>query len=316
MSWLRRPSRSGGPEPGRRARSIAMRFRFLTADVFTERIFGGNPLAVLPDARGLDPARMQQVAREFNLSETVFVLPPDDRCARASAPDLHARARVAVRRPSDRRHGARARGDRRDRARGRDHRDRVRGGGGVGAGHDPCHGRPAGVRRADRAGAARAPAGAAGGRTRGHAGADTGRSHARRWPARVRLLRAAVPDRRGRRRRGARPGAPRPRALAPPARGRLVEGGLPRDPGRGRARRRFPGPAVRAGRGHRGGSGDRRRGRGLGRLARPAHGAARQAGSATSSPKATRSAAPAGSRSRSRTAPARSSRSGSAAARS
>ncbi len=55
-----------------------MRHRFLTADVFTDRAFGGNPLAVLPDARGLDPARMQQVAREFNLSETVFVLPPDE----------------------------------------------------------------------------------------------------------------------------------------------------------------------------------------------------------------------------------------------
>jgi trans-2,3-dihydro-3-hydroxyanthranilate isomerase len=55
-----------------------MRHRFVTADVFTDRAFGGNPLAVLPDGRGLDPDRMQQVAREFNLSETVFVLPPDD----------------------------------------------------------------------------------------------------------------------------------------------------------------------------------------------------------------------------------------------
>jgi trans-2,3-dihydro-3-hydroxyanthranilate isomerase len=55
-----------------------MRYRFITADVFTDRIFGGNPLAVLPDARGLDGAQMQRVAREFNLSETVFVLPPDD----------------------------------------------------------------------------------------------------------------------------------------------------------------------------------------------------------------------------------------------
>ena len=55
-----------------------MRHRFLTADVFTDRPFGGNPLAVLPDASALDPARMQQVAREFNLSETVFVLPPDE----------------------------------------------------------------------------------------------------------------------------------------------------------------------------------------------------------------------------------------------
>jgi trans-2,3-dihydro-3-hydroxyanthranilate isomerase len=55
-----------------------MRYRFVTADVFTDRIFGGNPLAVLPDARGLDGRRMQAIAREFNLSETVFVLPPDD----------------------------------------------------------------------------------------------------------------------------------------------------------------------------------------------------------------------------------------------
>jgi trans-2,3-dihydro-3-hydroxyanthranilate isomerase len=55
-----------------------MRYRFITADVFTDRIFGGNPLAVLPDARGLASAQMQSIAREFNLSETVFVLPPDD----------------------------------------------------------------------------------------------------------------------------------------------------------------------------------------------------------------------------------------------
>ncbi|HSK81519.1 MAG TPA: PhzF family phenazine biosynthesis protein [Thermoanaerobaculia bacterium] len=55
-----------------------MRYRYLTADVFTDRPFGGNPLAVFPDARGLSPQRMQQVARELNLSETVFVLPPED----------------------------------------------------------------------------------------------------------------------------------------------------------------------------------------------------------------------------------------------
>ncbi|HEY8021710.1 MAG TPA: PhzF family phenazine biosynthesis protein, partial [Thermoanaerobaculia bacterium] len=55
-----------------------MRYRFATADVFTDRRFGGNPLAVLLDARGLDSAQMLQVAREFNLSETVFVLPPED----------------------------------------------------------------------------------------------------------------------------------------------------------------------------------------------------------------------------------------------
>ena len=54
-----------------------MKLLFYTADIFTKRIFGGNPLAVFPDARGLDEGRMQQIAREFNLSETVFVLPPE-----------------------------------------------------------------------------------------------------------------------------------------------------------------------------------------------------------------------------------------------
>ncbi len=53
-------------------------YDFVTVDVFTETRFGGNPLAVLPDARGLDTATMQSLAREFNLSETTFVLPPDD----------------------------------------------------------------------------------------------------------------------------------------------------------------------------------------------------------------------------------------------
>lgn len=55
-----------------------MRYRFLTADVFTDRVFEGNPLAVFPDPRGLSSGQMARIAREFNLSETVFVLPPDD----------------------------------------------------------------------------------------------------------------------------------------------------------------------------------------------------------------------------------------------
>ena len=55
-----------------------MRYRFLTCDVFTDRRFGGNQLAVLPDAEGLDTARMQRLAAEFNYSETTFVLPPRD----------------------------------------------------------------------------------------------------------------------------------------------------------------------------------------------------------------------------------------------
>jgi trans-2,3-dihydro-3-hydroxyanthranilate isomerase len=55
-----------------------MRYRYYTCDVFTARRFGGNPLAVLPEATGLSGAQMQQIAREFNYSETTFVLPPDD----------------------------------------------------------------------------------------------------------------------------------------------------------------------------------------------------------------------------------------------
>jgi trans-2,3-dihydro-3-hydroxyanthranilate isomerase len=50
--------------------------RFFTLDVFAETALAGNPLAVVIDAEGLDDARMQAIAREFNLSETVFVLEP------------------------------------------------------------------------------------------------------------------------------------------------------------------------------------------------------------------------------------------------
>lgn len=53
-------------------------YDFVTLDVFTSHPFGGNPLAVLPDARGLDDAAMQAIATEFNLSETVFLLPTPD----------------------------------------------------------------------------------------------------------------------------------------------------------------------------------------------------------------------------------------------
>jgi trans-2,3-dihydro-3-hydroxyanthranilate isomerase len=51
-------------------------------DVFTDQPFGGNPLAVVPDGRDLSPAQMQRIARELNLSETVFVLPPETGGAR------------------------------------------------------------------------------------------------------------------------------------------------------------------------------------------------------------------------------------------
>jgi trans-2,3-dihydro-3-hydroxyanthranilate isomerase len=55
------------------------RFRFVTADVFTDQPFGGNQLAVFPDATGIPEHRLQDVAREFNFSETTFVYPPSDR---------------------------------------------------------------------------------------------------------------------------------------------------------------------------------------------------------------------------------------------
>lgn len=51
---------------------------FYTLDVFTDTALQGNPLAVVTEAEGLDDARMQAIAREFNLSETVFVFAPRD----------------------------------------------------------------------------------------------------------------------------------------------------------------------------------------------------------------------------------------------
>ncbi|MDP1962063.1 MAG: PhzF family phenazine biosynthesis isomerase, partial [Reyranella sp.] len=55
-----------------------MKHQFVTVDVFTDRQFGGNPLAVVLDAQGLSTERMQAIAAEFNLAETTFVLPPQD----------------------------------------------------------------------------------------------------------------------------------------------------------------------------------------------------------------------------------------------
>jgi trans-2,3-dihydro-3-hydroxyanthranilate isomerase len=55
-----------------------MSLDFTLADVFSDRPFGGNQLAVFPDATGIAEADMQRLAREFNFSETTFVLPPDN----------------------------------------------------------------------------------------------------------------------------------------------------------------------------------------------------------------------------------------------
>jgi phenazine biosynthesis protein PhzF family len=53
-------------------------YQYYVVDVFTKQRFGGNPLAVISDARGLSDRQMQQIAIEFNFSETSFVLPPND----------------------------------------------------------------------------------------------------------------------------------------------------------------------------------------------------------------------------------------------
>lgn len=54
-----------------------MKYTYYSCDVFTDRIFGGNQLAVFPEAEGLSSEQMQQIAREFNYSETSFVFPPE-----------------------------------------------------------------------------------------------------------------------------------------------------------------------------------------------------------------------------------------------
>ena len=55
-------------------------YPFVTLDVFTAARFGGNPLVVFPDARGMDSATMKALSREFNLSEAAFVLPAEQPC--------------------------------------------------------------------------------------------------------------------------------------------------------------------------------------------------------------------------------------------
>jgi trans-2,3-dihydro-3-hydroxyanthranilate isomerase len=69
---------------------MSRRFRFRTVDVFTDRPFRGNPLAVFPEADGLTDAEMQHIAREMNLSETSFVLTPTDK-GRAAGADYRVR---------------------------------------------------------------------------------------------------------------------------------------------------------------------------------------------------------------------------------
>src|SRR5258706_12623572 len=58
--------------------SAPQSWAYVTLDVFTDRPFAGNPLAVVPDARGLTMEQMQAIAAEFNYSESTFVLPPEN----------------------------------------------------------------------------------------------------------------------------------------------------------------------------------------------------------------------------------------------
>jgi trans-2,3-dihydro-3-hydroxyanthranilate isomerase len=67
--------------------SASRAYRFVQVDVFTDRIFGGNPLAVFPEPAGLIDAELQAIAREMNLSETTFLYPP-------TRPEYAARVRI------------------------------------------------------------------------------------------------------------------------------------------------------------------------------------------------------------------------------
>jgi trans-2,3-dihydro-3-hydroxyanthranilate isomerase len=66
---------------------VLVDLRFVQVDVFTETVFGGNPLAVVFEAGGLDEGVMQRIAREMNCSETTFLVPP-------SRADCAARVRI------------------------------------------------------------------------------------------------------------------------------------------------------------------------------------------------------------------------------
>ena len=54
-----------------------MVYRYFVCDVFTTQMFSGNQLAVVPEAQGLSESQMQNIAKEFNFSETTFVFPPE-----------------------------------------------------------------------------------------------------------------------------------------------------------------------------------------------------------------------------------------------
>ena len=85
-----------------------MQRRYITVDVFTDRAFGGNPLAVVLDAGGLSTAQMQAIASEFNYSETTFVLPPRQPAHNAQVRIFTVNRENSLRRSSQCRHRLRA----------------------------------------------------------------------------------------------------------------------------------------------------------------------------------------------------------------
>ena len=70
---------------------MTVQYKYYICDVLTKKRFGGNPLAVLPEAEGLSDKQMHQIAREFNFSECSFVFPPEygnTRKVRIFTPDV------------------------------------------------------------------------------------------------------------------------------------------------------------------------------------------------------------------------------------
>ena len=66
-----------------------MKYAFQIVDVFSSTPFGGNQLAILPDAAGISTEGMQKIAREFNFGETTFVLPKNDSANTFGCASLH-----------------------------------------------------------------------------------------------------------------------------------------------------------------------------------------------------------------------------------
>ena len=83
---------------------VLMQYRYRIVDVFTRQALQGNPLGVFPDAPALDQLMTQKFAREWDLSETTFVLPATRPGLSRAHQNIHAQIRNDLRRTSDYRH--------------------------------------------------------------------------------------------------------------------------------------------------------------------------------------------------------------------